>query len=344
MLVAETAGHPNQVRTIPAAACWLCGKPGSVLYRGLRDRRGRAPGEWNWRRCETCALLWLDPRPVAEHIARLYTGYYTHDQGIRANRAARWREYARLAVLAAIEGYESLASSRWQRRLGRLALMVPPLNEMARLGLMGLGRIPKGKLLDLGCGSGRFLATMRRAGWQVSGIEPDHRAAGVARDRFGIEVCAGGLDEAGLPGHSFDAIVLSHVVEHAADPLALLDGCRRLLRPGGCLALSTPNVQSRGHELFGAAWLHLDVPRHLQLFPPSGLVALLQRAGFERVSITTAAKSAASTWLSSAAAGRQRPPNPLAYGRALSFHLAQWRAVSRGGDCGEELFAWATAG
>jgi 2-polyprenyl-3-methyl-5-hydroxy-6-metoxy-1,4-benzoquinol methylase len=344
MPVAETVDCAGSVQAVTAAACRLCGTRGGVIYRGLSDRRGRAPGVWSFRRCESCGLLWLDPRPAAEHIGRLYAGYYTHDQGAAAKRAARWRENVRLALLSAIDGYECLAASRWRRRLGRLALGVPPLYEMARLGLMGLERTPQGRLLDVGCGSGRFLAVMRRAGWQVSGVEPDPRAAAVARDRFGIEVCAGEFDAARFAAGSFDAIVLSHVIEHAADPLALLDGCRRLLRPGGCLALSTPNVESRGHALFGSRWLHLDVPRHLQLFPAPALAAVLGRAGFERVSIRTAAKSAASTWVSSAAAGAGEVPKPLIYARALGFHLAEWRAVSRGRGGGEELFAWATTG
>jgi len=343
MPVARKAFHENEVRATPAAACRLCGKDGSVVHRGLRDVRGRAPGVWNWRHCGLCGLLWLDPRPAGEHIGRLYADYYTHDQGKPAGIWAQMRGHARLALLSAIEGYESLAPGRWQRRLARLALLAPPLKEMAQLGLMGLDRARKGKLLDVGCGSGRLLAVMRRAGWQVSGIEPDPRASAAAHERYDIEVCAGTLDDACLADCSFDAVVLSHVIEHVTDPVALLVGCRRLLRPGGWLALSTPNIASRGHGLFGAAWLHLDVPRHLQLFSESGLAALLERAGFKRFSITSAAKSAASTWLSSAAAS-QLPPRPLAYARALGFHLAEWRAVSRGCGCGEELFAWATSG
>jgi SAM-dependent methyltransferase len=145
-----------------------------------------------------------------------------------------------------------------------------------------------------------------------------------------------------LPDGSFDAVVLSHVVEHVADPLALLAACRRLLRPGGTLALATPNIDSRGHERFGAAWLHLDVPRHLFLFSRSGLAALFARVGFERFSITTAAKSAASTWLSSAAAAQAGERRLLAHARAFGFHFGEWLAVRRGCDCGEELFAWAT--
>jgi len=341
MLATGTTDCGGPMRLSAAPACFLCGEAGRLRYRGLRDVRGRARGEWNWRRCSACELLWLDPAPAREHIGRLYTDYYTHQQGTASGAWPRLRENTRLALLSAVDGYENLAQRRWQHGLARLALRVGPLREMARLGLMGLDDAAKGCLLDVGCGSGRFLSVMRRAGWRVTGVEPDPRAAAAARSRYGLAVYAGGLGEAGFPDKTFDAVVLSHVLEHVADPLALLSACRRLLRPGGRLALSTPNVASRGHRLFGPHWLHLDVPRHLHLFSASCLAALLDRAGFEEFLITTAAKSAASTWLSSAAAQPGRLPAPLACGAALGFHLAQWRALRRGQGGGEELFAWA---
>jgi 2-polyprenyl-3-methyl-5-hydroxy-6-metoxy-1,4-benzoquinol methylase len=341
MLVIGTTERGEQVRVTPAPTCFLCGGDGNILYRGLGDVRGRVPGVWDWRHCGPCGLLWLDPCPAREHIGRLYADYYTHEQGTASGLWPRLRENMRLALLSGIDGYEGLAPDRWQHRLARMALRVPPLREMARLGLMGLDGASKGYLLDVGCGSGRFLSLMRRAGWQVAAVEPDPRAAAVAADRYGIAVCAGGLGEAALPERVFDAVVLSHVVEHVADPLSLLAGCRRVLRPGGRLALSTPNVESRGHHLFGPRWLHLDVPRHLHLFSKSCLAGLLERAGFEQLAITTAAKSAASTWLSSVAAKQGRSSGPWACAAALGFHLAEWQAVSRGDDCGEELFAWA---
>jgi SAM-dependent methyltransferase len=127
--------------------------------------------------------MWLDPRPAAEHLAGTYANYYTHDQGKPRRGWARWRESMRLALLSAIEGYEELASRAWQRRLGRAARALGPLDEMARLALMGLGGERKGRLLDVGCGSGRLLELLRRAGWDVAGVEPDPRAAAVARER-----------------------------------------------------------------------------------------------------------------------------------------------------------------
>ncbi len=349
MPLAPTTAGRAELRTTSAPLCWLCGTAGESAYRGLSDTRGRVPGQWNWRRCSRCGSMWLDPRPAPEQLPRLYTDYYTHAQGNAADRRSQWRERARLAVLSTLAGYEALAASRWQRRLARLALLLPPCREMAELGLMGLARMesdpcgcagaPHGRLLDVGCGSGRFLAAMRRAGWQVWGIEPDPQAAAAALERYGIEVGAAGIEQARLPAGSFDAVVLSHVIEHVADPLALLSACRGVLRPGGVLALSTPNVASRGHRRFGPQWLHLDVPRHLLLFSQASLAALLERAGFERPTVVSAAKSAASTWLSSRDAGSRR--RPLASARALAFHLAEFAAIRRGQACGEELFAWA---
>jgi 2-polyprenyl-3-methyl-5-hydroxy-6-metoxy-1,4-benzoquinol methylase len=327
----------------PVKTCMLCGQSGAVYYEGLRDQRCGTPAVWNLRRCADCGLLWVDPRPAGEALAGLYANYYTHGQGAAPRGLARWRERGRLALLSASEGYEALAERAWQRPIGRAARAVGVLDEMARLGLMGLDGRRKGRLLDVGCGSGRLLALFGRAGWKVAGVEPDRRAAAVARERYGIEVYAGGLEQAPLRARGFDAIVLSHVLEHVEDPVALLTACRGLLLEGGRLALSTPNIDSRGHRRFGRRWLHLDVPRHLQLFSASSLGAVVERAGFCEFSQTSAAKSASSTWLSSCAAGGGRSLGAWALLRAVGFHVAEWRAVSRGDDCGEELFAWATA-
>lgn len=76
----------------------------------------------------------------------------------------------------------------------------------------------KGRLLDVGCGSGEFLAQMRELGWDVFGVEPDPQAARVAREQFGLTVWPGALAEASFPDGFFDAVTLNHVIEHVADP------------------------------------------------------------------------------------------------------------------------------
>jgi hypothetical protein len=88
------------------------------------------------------------------------------------------------------------------------------------------------------------------------------------------------LEEAAYPEGSFDLVVLCHVLEHLSDPKATLEEIRRLLKPGGRLAVSVPNFSSWQARLMGPAWFHLDLPRHLFHFPAHGLRRLLEQAGF----------------------------------------------------------------
>jgi SAM-dependent methyltransferase len=142
---------------------------------------------------------------------------------------------------------------------------------------------PAPKLLDVGFGRGDFLLAMRESGWDVHGIEPD--AEGVAAARaLGLAVEQGAVDDAPYPPASFDAITLSHVVEHLHDPVRSLTACARLLKPGGVIWLATPNVASPAQRRFGRDWFGLDPPRHLVIFTRRGLDLALRRAGFEGIS------------------------------------------------------------
>src|SRR5208283_4697550 len=113
-----------------------------------------------------------------------------------------------------------------------------------------------------GCGDGRFLALMRDAGWDVYGIEPDPVAAKVAQRELGTSVTVGALEDAGFPDEAFDAVTLSHVIEHVHDPVALLAECRRVLKPDGSVVIVTPNIRSLGHQKFQSLWRGLEPPRH----------------------------------------------------------------------------------
>src|SRR5207245_1005319 len=118
-----------------------------------------------------------------------------------------------------------------------------------------------GRLLDVGCGSGDYLVRMRALGWDVAGLEPDHAAASQARRRdLAVEV--GTAETADFPAESFDAITLSHVIEHLHDPHVALERCARWLKPHGVLWLATPDLDSAGQRRYGRDWLALDPPRH----------------------------------------------------------------------------------
>ncbi|MDP3664643.1 MAG: class I SAM-dependent methyltransferase [Nitrosomonas sp.] len=144
---------------------------------------------------------------------------------------------------------------------------------------MYLNNIAPGRLLEVGCGNGKRLARMRDLGWDVTGQEIDSVASEYVRQEKGIPVHLGPLETMDTPGE-FDVVILSHVIEHLHDPVALLKMCHLLLKKNGLLVLLTPNVASYGHRKFGAGWRDLESPRHIHLFTCKTLVRLAQKSGF----------------------------------------------------------------
>ncbi len=279
-------GH---IATEEVPSCLLCGTQGRPLYEGLRDRLFGAPGEWGFLQCPQCGLVWLNPRPVPADLAKAYRMYYTHSE----NGGSRLRQKARRALYSTVPGYGNLAPNWLWRQFGKGLTLSSLLRERAFLGTMCLDGNKKGKLLDVGCGSGEFLALMRDAGWDVAGVEPDPLAAKLAREQYGVFVSEGTPERVQFPEESFDAITLSHVIEHVYDPIALLGECRRLLKPGGKVVVVTPNIESLGHEVFRSCWRGLEPPRHLYLLSLRTLCACCQQAGFAIQLLRTSSRSAA---------------------------------------------------
>jgi SAM-dependent methyltransferase len=142
-------------------------------------------------------------------------------------------------------------------------------------------RAPPYRALDVGCGNGSFLESMRRLGWMVEGQEWDPRAAEAARER-GLTVHVGPLDELDI---RVDLVTMRHVLEHVADPVAFLRAANHVLEPGGFVYATTPNLLSAGHATFGRAWRGLEPPRHLHLFTGTSLQLAAHAAGHVDVKV-----------------------------------------------------------
>jgi len=277
-----------------SAQCRECGRPGQLVHDGLRDRHFGVEGTWRIQQCPDCDRYWLDPTPGPGALQASYLDYYTHGEGDEA--PAGFEPWLKRAVPAARLGYADRASAL-SRLGGVLVSSFAPLRTIGERAVLWLSGSSRGRLLDVGCGSGELLVRMRDLGWQVAGVELDAEAARVARVRAGGAPVYQTVAEAGEG--RYDAVVLDHVLEHLPDAGETLRACRRALRPGGRLVLATPNPASAARERFGASWLHWDPPRHLELRGERALAKLVGESGLELERIFSCAGSAHFVWSAS---------------------------------------------
>src|SRR6267378_2623329 len=138
-----------------------------------------------------------------------------------------------------------------------------------------------GRVLDVGCGRGVLLQEFRHRGWEVQGTELSEAAASYARQTLKIPVEIGDLEAIGFPPNYFDAFTLWHVLEHVANPRALLAEIHRILKPDGVLLVAVPNFGSLEARISKDKWFHLDVPRHVTHFSRATLEQALYESGFD---------------------------------------------------------------
>ncbi|MEO7065988.1 MAG: class I SAM-dependent methyltransferase, partial [Rhodanobacter sp.] len=244
-----------------------------------------APGRWDLYRCAQCECAYLDPRPNEASIGKAYEVYYTHDGDAPRPAAGASREQR--LKLALVNGYLNARYGTRRQPASKfgvlLAGLLPRQRQKRDAAFRFLPKPSAGqKLLDVGCGNGDFLLNARDACWDVVGIDSDPKAIEIATQR-GLNARVGSIDLFADQFQCFDAITLSHVLEHLHQPKQAILAVHRLLRPGGIIFVDTPNINSQGATLWGKDWRGLEAPRHLVLFSTTGLVELLQSVGFVSV-------------------------------------------------------------
>ncbi|WP_223032343.1 class I SAM-dependent methyltransferase [Hanstruepera marina] len=143
----------------------------------------------------------------------------------------------------------------------------------------------KGKsLLDIGCGTGDFLQTAKKNGWQIIGIEPDEDARAIANSKTD-NVVLGSNSLFELKNNQFDVITLWHVLEHLPNLEKHISVFNKLLKPNGTLIIAVPNFNSYDAKYYKAFWAAYDVPRHLWHFSKTAISKLFERENFSVVKV-----------------------------------------------------------
>lgn len=225
-------------------------------------------------RCQGCGVLFTVNPPTEEEMMRLYAGG---------------------DLIAARP--DPLARKEEVYPVWKMAEHARLLDRLAQRG------VKTGSLLDVGCFSGVFLSHAKKRGFQCTGVEPNEDACLHVRKAQGLEVVNGSLESACFETDRFSVVSIQDVIEHVPDPLRELREIFRILRPGGWLVLSTPNVKGLPQRVIktlrwftGRTFCPIDgVPWHLWGFTRSSLQRCVEKAGFALAEITWLEPSPLST-------------------------------------------------
>ena len=203
------------------------------------------------RACRSCTAVFLTPRPDAALLAQAYDeSYYGESE----------EKFKKIYIEKALDYF--------RRRRAKTIHKY----------------IASGKVLDIGCGNGRFLSFVKASGnYEIYGLEMEGGSANRAAKIPGIHLKLGTLQPGDYPNETFDAVTLIHVFEHLSEPAQNLETIHSILKPNGILFLSFPNIDSWQSRLFKGKWLHLDPPRHLFFFRPADFKRIMTDLGFELI-------------------------------------------------------------
>ncbi len=168
-------------------------------------------------------------------------------------------------------------------------LKVKELNAKRRLELLERFFPGRGRLLEVGAYIGIFLNLAKNRGWEVWGAEPIEVAARFGRERFKLDLRTGTLEEIEFPKNFFDAVVLYETIEHLPDPLATLRKINQLLKPGGLVAIETPNIANFWFKILRRHWRQF-IASHFYFFDPKTIRLALEKSGFEVLDLRSMAK------------------------------------------------------
>lgn len=226
--------------------CPVCGQATGTEWLCGHDRFHRRARHYMLLRCGSCSFVWLTNPPTPATMSEHYGKHYDAFIGAAGDSSPR----------------------RWQKR--RKTLLKYKTN---------------GSLLDVGCGSGAFLETLKGASWELYGIEMSIGPALKAQARSGAQVFVGDVLDAPFEPNTCDVVTCLDVLEHLFNPREVLSRISEWLKPGGIVYVLVPNIESGEASIFKSYWYGLELPRHLSHFSLKSLRYLATSVGLEEVSL-----------------------------------------------------------
>ena len=239
--------------TIHYDCCPLC--HGSHLTHYLNTTDHQASGrQFEIVKCHCCGLLFTQDAPAPDTIGQYYASdnYLPHNNG---------------------RGFVSLVYR-----------VVRSMMFHKKNALICRHQQHKGTLIDVGAGSGDFMAYMRRKGWNVKGCEQSEQARHEAWRRCKMRL-DGDVMTIQYPSASADVITAWHAIEHIHDQQSLWQRFHAWLKPDGLLVVAVPNCDSVDAHYYGSRWAAWDVPRHLWHFSIDTMTQLAVSHGFKLIDI-----------------------------------------------------------
>lgn len=246
--------------------CNLCGQDDTKTLFLRRDSLTREQTEFAVVKCNSCGLVYVNPRPPSDVIHRFYPKEFVSYQfHVYESPKASLRE--RLVSMVT----RSSAAQRVKKVRRLMATCAPE---------------SKPNVLDIGCGKGGFLHALdKEPGWNVSGIDFDKSAVAYCRQELNLNVIQGDVTALDSLSKKYDLVTMWHFLEHDYDPMSALRRASEILKPGGLLVFEVPNAESMENRVFGKNSYLYDVPRHLYDFSPNTIELYLETSGFELQSL-----------------------------------------------------------
>lgn len=216
-----------------------------ILWKGVRN--WEFPETFRIVECTDCGLIFVSPRPKKSEISKFYPEKTYWSSNTKSGSCKKRRENLYGRVL-----YKEISK-----------------------------RAKKGKILDIGSGTGLFLSGFKEKGWKVSGIDISKVAAEISDKKFGIKTKTGDFLAVNFPVNHFDVVSLNGTLEHMYKPKEVLGKVAKVLKSDGLLEITVPNMEGLGVKIFGKTWYGIDVPRHLYHFTSHTLCDMLLRSGFK---------------------------------------------------------------